>query len=167
MPSIHDAPSGRAAVPPTRGRDLIAAFCGVICSGLLSDWLVRRGASLGLARKLPIIAGLLISTAMIGANFTDSTAWAVFFLAPAFFGNGLASITWTLVSTIAPTRLLGLTGGVFNFVGNLSSVCTPIAIGLLVSEDRFTPAIVYIASLALLGALSYLLLMGKVERIEL
>ncbi|WP_246842490.1 MULTISPECIES: MFS transporter [Achromobacter] len=144
----------------------LAAFVGVLCSGVLSDFLVRRGASVGLARKLPIILGLLISTAMIGANFTDSTPWVIFFLAVAFFGNGLASITWSLVSTLAPVRLLGLTSGVFNFVGNLSSICTPIVIGLLVSKDSFAPAIVYVSSLALLGALSYILLVGKVERIE-
>ncbi|SOE47951.1 D-galactonate transporter [plant metagenome] len=144
----------------------LAAFVGVLCSGLLSDFLVRRGASVGLARKLPIILGLLISTSMIGANFTDSTNWVIFFLAVAFFGNGLASITWSLVSALAPTRLLGLTGGVFNFIGNLSSICTPIVIGFLVSADNFAPAIVYVATLALLGALSYILLVGKVERIE-
>lgn len=144
----------------------LAAFIGVLCSGVLSDFLVRRGTTVGLARKLPIILGLLISTSMIGANFTDSTPWVIFFLALAFFGNGLASITWSLVSALAPVRLLGLTGGVFNFVGNLSSICTPIVIGFLVSKDSFAPAIVYVSSLALLGALSYILLVGKVERIE-
>ncbi len=144
----------------------LAAFVGVLCSGVLSDFLIRRGATVGLARKLPIILGLLISTSMIGANFTDSTPWVIFFLAVAFFGNGLASITWSLVSALAPVRLLGLTGGVFNFVGNLSSICTPIVIGFLVSKDSFAPAIVYVSSLALLGALSYILLVGKVERID-
>ena len=144
----------------------LAAFVGVLCSGVLSDFLIRRGATVGLARKLPIILGLLISTSMIGANFTDSTPRVIFFLALAFFGNGLASITWSLVSTLAPVRLLGLTGGVFNFVGNLSSICTPIVIGFLVTKDSFAPAIVYVSSLALLGALSYILLVGKVERIE-
>ena len=138
----------------------LAAFIGVLCSGVLSDFLIRRGATVGLARKLPIILGLLISTSMIGANFTDSTPWVIFFLAVAF-GNGLASITWSLVSALAPVRLLGLTGGVFNFVGNLSSICTPIVIGLLVSKDSFAPAIVYVSSLALLGALSYILLVGR------
>ena len=111
----------------------------MLCSGVLSDFLIRRGATVGLARKLPIILGLLISTSMIGANFTDSTPWVIFFLAVAFFGNGLASITWSLVSALAPVRLLGLTGGVFNFVGNLSSICTPIVIGLLVSRTASRP----------------------------
>lgn len=145
----------------------LAAFVGVLCSGFFSDWLIRRGASVGLARKLPIISGLLISTAIIGANFVDSTPLVIAFLALAFFGNGLASITWSLVSTLAPARLLGLTGGVFNFIGNLSAIVTPIVIGFLASGASFAPAITYIAALALLGALSYILLVGKVERIEL
>lgn len=145
----------------------LAAFVGVLCSGVFSDWLIRRGASVGFARKLPIISGLLISTAIIGANFVESTPLVIAFLALAFFGNGLASITWSLVSTLAPARLLGLTGGVFNFIGNLSAIVTPIVIGVLASGDSFAPAITYIAALALIGALSYILLVGKIERIEL
>lgn len=144
----------------------LAAFCGVICSGLVSDWLVRRGLSLGLARKLPIIGGLLISSSIIGANYADTPSAIIFFLALAFFGNGLASITWSLVSALAPERLLGLTSGVFNFIGNLSAVSVPIVIGLLVQGDDFTPAITYIAAMALLGALCYGVVVGKVERIR-
>ncbi|PPS31344.1 MFS transporter [Pseudomonas amygdali pv. morsprunorum] len=145
----------------------LAAFVGVLCSGFFSDWLIRRGHSVGFARKLPIIAGLLISTSIIGANFVDSTPLVITFLALAFFGNGLASITWSLVSTLAPARLLGLTGGTFNFIGNLAAIATPIVIGFLATGDSFAPAITYISVLALLGALSYILLVGKVERIEL
>jgi ACS family D-galactonate transporter-like MFS transporter len=145
----------------------LAAFVGVLCSGFFSDWLIRRGHTVGFARKTPIIAGLLISTSIIGANYVDSTPLVIAFLALAFFGNGLASITWSLVSTLAPARLLGLTGGTFNLIGNLAAIATPIVIGFLASGDSFAPAITYIAVLALLGALSYILLVGKVERIEL
>lgn len=145
----------------------LAAFVGVLCSGFFSDWLIRRGYTVGFARKLPIIGGLLISTSIIGANFVESTPLVIAFLALAFFGNGLASITWSLVSTLAPARLLGLTGGVFNFIGNLSAITTPIVIGFLATGDSFAPAITYISVLALIGALSYILLVGKVERIKL
>lgn len=145
----------------------LAAFVGVLCSGFFSDWLIRRGATVGLARKLPIIGGLLISTCIIGANYVNSTALVITCLAVAFFGNGLASITWSLVSTLAPARLLGLTGGMFNFIGNLSAITTPLVIGFLASGDSFAPAITYISVVALIGALSYILLVGKVERIEL
>jgi ACS family D-galactonate transporter-like MFS transporter len=145
----------------------LAAFVGVLCSGFFSDWLIRRGHSVGLARKLPIISGLLISTSIIGANFVDSTPLVIACLTLAFFGNGLASITWSLVSTLAPARLLGLTGGMFNFICNVAAITTPIVIGFLATGESFAPAITYIAVLAFFGALSYILLVGKVQRIEL
>ena len=144
----------------------LAAFCGVISSGLFSDWLIRKGASIGFARRLPIISGLLISTSIIGANFTNSIHWIIFFMVVAFFGNGFASITWSLVTSLAPKNMLGLTGGVFNFAGNLAAVSTPLAIGYLASGSNFAPAITYVACMALLGALSYVFLVGKIERIE-
>ncbi|NKI72130.1 MFS transporter [Collimonas pratensis] len=144
----------------------LAAFLGVLSSGVFSDWLIRKGASLGVARKVPIIGGLLISTSIIGANYTDSTAWIIVFMAIAFFGNGFASISWSLVSSLAPAKMLGLTGGVFNFIGNLAAITTPLAIGFLVSGNSFAPAITYVAVMALVGALSYILLVGKVERIS-
>jgi ACS family D-galactonate transporter-like MFS transporter len=144
----------------------LAAFVGVLCSGFLSDWLVRRGASLGTARKTPIIGGLLLSTVMIGANFTDDQTLVVLFLTIAFFANGLASITWSLISSTAPERLIGLTGGTFNFIGGLAGIGVPIAIGYLVQGDSFTPALTMVVLLALMGALSYIFLVGKVERVR-
>jgi MFS transporter, ACS family, D-galactonate transporter len=144
----------------------LAAFAGVLCSGLLSDWLLRRGASQGFARKLPIISGLLISACIIGANYVQSIEWVIAFMAIAFFGNGFASITWSLISGLAPARLIGLTGGVFNLIGNLAAVTTPIVIGYLVDGADFSRAITYIAAMAVLGSLSYILLVGKVERID-
>jgi len=143
----------------------LAAFVGVLCSGVLSDAMVRRGATLGTARKVPIVAGLLLSTSIIGANYVDEPALIIACLTVAFFGNGLASITWSLVSAIAPERLLGLTGGVFNFVGNLSGITVPIVIGYLARDYGFSAGLTYIALLALFGALSYVFVVGTVERL--
>jgi ACS family D-galactonate transporter-like MFS transporter len=143
----------------------LAAFVGVLCSGLLSDAMVRRGASLGTARKVPIVTGLLLSAGIVGANFVEAPALVVFFLTLAFFGNGLASITWSLVSAIAPERLIGLTGGVFNFVGNLSGITVPIVVGYLARSHGFAAGLTYVGSLAVVGALSYVLVVGRVERL--
>jgi ACS family D-galactonate transporter-like MFS transporter len=143
----------------------LAAVVGVLCSGVLSDAMVRRGASLGAARKVPIVTGLLLSTSIIGANYVSEPSLIVGCLALAFFGNGLASITWSLVSAIAPERLLGLTGGVFNFVGNLSGITVPIVIGYLARDYGFSAGLAYIALLALLGAMSYVFVVGRVERL--
>jgi ACS family D-galactonate transporter-like MFS transporter len=143
----------------------LAAFIGVLCSGLLSDALVRRGMSLGAARKTPIVAGLLLSASIIGANYVDTPALIIAYMTLAFFGNGLASITWSLVSAIAPERLLGLTGGVFNFFGNLSGIAVPIIIGYLARDYGFSAGLVYVGALGIVGALSYVLVVGTVERL--
>lgn len=143
----------------------LAAVAGVLGGGICSDLLVRRGASVSLARKGPIIAGMLLSTSVVGANFVADPRWVVFFFTFAFFCNGFASITWILVSLLAPKRLIGLTGGVFNFFGNLASAVVPFVIGVIVKHGGFAPALGFIAAVALGGVLSYLLLVGRVERI--
>ena len=144
----------------------LAAFFGVLVSGFSSDYLVRKGISKEVARKTPIVIGMLLTTCIIGANYTDDTFWVITFLSIAFFGNGLASIAWVFVSLLAPKRLLGLVGGCFNSIGGLSAVTVPIIIGYLVDGGDFKPALLFIAVLAFLGSCSYLFLVGKIERID-
>jgi ACS family D-galactonate transporter-like MFS transporter len=144
----------------------LAGFCGVLCSGFLSDQLLRRGASLAVARKTPVLIGVLLSTVIIGAQFVDSPAMVVLFLTLAFFGTGMASITWSFVSALAPERLIGLTGGVFNFFGGLSAITIPIAIGYLVEGGSFTPALVLVSALSVFAAFCYIVLVGKMDRVQ-
>jgi ACS family D-galactonate transporter-like MFS transporter len=66
---------------------------------------------------------------------------------------------------LAPTRLIGLTGGMFNFIGNLSSIATPIIIGLIVTDASFAPGFAYMTVITALGIMSYVLLVGRVERV--
>ncbi len=144
----------------------LAAFAGLLLSGFLSDFLIKKGVSVGIARKSPVITGLLLSVSIVGANYVHSTALIIFFMTVAFFGNGFASITWVFVSTLAPKHLIGLTGGVFNFIGGLASIIVPIVIGFLSSGGSFKPALLFIAILAFIGACSYVFIVGKVERIK-
>ena len=143
----------------------IGAVVGVLCSGVLSDWLYRRGFSLGFARKTPIVGGLALSTVIVGANFVERPALIIFFLSLSFFANGLASIHWSLVSATAPERLIGLTSGVFNGVGGLAGITAPVIIGLLLRGGDFTRPLTFIACVALLGAGSYIFVVGKLERV--
>ncbi len=145
----------------------LAAFCGVLLAGFSSDYLVKKGRTPEFARKAPVLIGLSLSTLIIGANFTDSTFLIILFLTIAFFGNGLASITWVFVSLIAPKRIIGLVGGVFNLIGGLSAVVVPFVIGVLVQDGDFSSALFFIGALTVIGFLSFLLVVGKVKRIEL
>lgn len=143
----------------------LAAFVGILCSGFLSDFLVRKNVSVSIARKAPIIIGLLLTISIVGANYVSSPGLIILFMCIAFFGNGFASITWVFVSALSPKNLIGLTGGVFNFIGGLSGIIIPIIIGYLARGGNFAPALVVIASMGIIGALSYIFLVGKVERI--
>ncbi|RZM25013.1 MAG: MFS transporter, partial [Pedobacter sp.] len=90
----------------------------------------------------------------------------ILFMSLSFFGVGFASITWIFVSTLAPKHLIDITGGVFNFIGQLSGIIVPIVIGFLASGGNFAPALVFVALMGLAGACSYLFLVGNVERIK-
>jgi len=144
----------------------LAACAGLLLSGFVSDNLVKRGWSVAMARKVPIIFGLLISVSIVGPNYTSDTAMVIFFLSLAFFGAGMALISWVFVSILSPKHLVGLTGGVFNFMGNLASIIVPIVIGYLVAGGDFKPALVFIGVLGFVGAMSYILLVRNVERIK-
>jgi ACS family D-galactonate transporter-like MFS transporter len=64
--------------------------------------------------------------------------------------------------------LLGLTGGIFSFTANLAGVITPIVVGAIIgATGSFFYALAYVGTAALLGALSYVFLLGDVERIAL
>ncbi len=144
----------------------ICAFAGVLFSGFLSDYLIKKNIPAGIARKSPIIIGLLLSISIVGANYVTQPAWVIFFMSLAFFGNGLASITWVFVSLLAPKHLIGLTGGTFNFIGGLAGIVVPVVIGYLVKGGDFSPALLFISAMTLLGAMSYIFLVGKIERIK-
>lgn len=144
----------------------LTAFVGILTAGFLSDYMIKKGMSPNIARKAPIITGLLLSITIVGANYVSSPTLIILFMCIAFFGNGFASITWVFVSVLAPRHLVGLTGGVFNFIGGLAGIIVPASIGYLVRDNNFTPAIIFIGIIGALGALSYIFLVGNIERIE-
>ncbi|MFM0740871.1 MFS transporter [Paraburkholderia xenovorans] len=146
----------------------IAASIGVMFGGFFSDWLLRRGKSPNIARKLPIIAGLLLASTIILANYVDSNVVVIAILSVAFFAQGMAALGWTLVSDIAPEGLLGVTGGIFNFAANLAGIVTPLVVGFIVAATgSFVGALVFIGAIALIGALSYIFIVGDIKRIVL
>ncbi len=146
----------------------IAASVGVMFGGIFSDWLLRRGKSANIARKLPIIAGLLLASTIILANYVQSNEAVIAIMSVAFFAQGMAALGWTLVSDIAPDGLLGVTGGIFNLAANLAGIVTPLVVGFIVAATgSFVGALVFIGVIALIGALSYIFVVGDIKRIVL
>lgn len=146
----------------------LCGFAGGIFGGWWSDRLLRRGASLTVARKTPIVAGLLLSISIVGCNHVAAPAAVVVLMSLAFFGKGVGALGWAVVADVAPRTATGLCGGLFNTFGNLAGIVTPIAIGyLLQATGSFNAALVYVGAHAALAIICYLGIVGKIERVEL
>ncbi len=144
----------------------IAAAVGVLAGGALSDLLLKRSGSANVARKLPIVAGLLLASTIVTANFVDDDVLVIAVMSVAFFGQGMCNLGWTLISDVAPRELIGLTAGLFNLCANVAGVVTPLVIGFIVAyTGSFYWALAYIATLAALGVLSYVFVVGDVKRV--
>jgi ACS family glucarate transporter-like MFS transporter len=135
---------------------------------VFSDFLLRRGHSLSVARKTPIVAGLLLSMTMVACNYVSSQSAVIFFMSLAFFGKGVGALGWAVNSDTAPKQIVGLSGALFNTFGNLSGITTPIAIGYIVAgTGSFEWALVYVGLHALVAVVCYLFVVGRIERVSL
>ena len=141
------------------------AMAGVLCGGTLSDFLLKRGRSRTFARKLPVMTGMLLTCSIVLVNFfQDSPVIAIVILSIAFFANAFSNLGWVVCSDVIPRHLIGTIGGFLNIFGNLSGIVSPIIIGVILQKTHnFQYAMWYIAAVALMGFLAYLMLVGKIE----
>ncbi|TCL34421.1 ACS family glucarate transporter-like MFS transporter [Anaerospora hongkongensis] len=146
----------------------IFGFVGGVLGGVISDYLLKKGYSLSVARKVPIVLGMLLSMSMIICNYVDTQWVIVAIMAMSFFGKGIGALGWAVNSDTAPKQIAGLSGGLLNTCGNLSSITTPIAIGYIVgTTGSFNGALIYVGIHAFLAMASYLFIVGEIKRVEL
>ncbi len=123
----------------------------------------------GKARK-PCSAGQpwLLSVSMIVCNYVHAVWLVVGIMSLAYFGKGVGSLGWAVVSDTAPKHAAGLCGGIFNMFGNTAAITTPIVIGYIVQETgSFNGALVFVAANAVIAIVCYLLVVGDIRRVEL
>ena len=148
----------------------LPALCGCLgglLGGVVSDALLRRSKSLNVARKAPIILGMLLAMTLVLCNYTDSQIAILTLMSLAFFGKGFGALGWTLVSDISPAGFVGLNGGFFNLCGNLAGITTPIVIGYFVQmTGSFNLALDFVAVAALGAIVSYLFIAGDIYRLR-
>jgi ACS family glucarate transporter-like MFS transporter len=146
----------------------VFGFVGGNLGGLFSDHLLKKGYSLSVARKVPIVAGMLLSMSMVFCNYTRIEWMVVALMALSYFGKGIGALGWAVNADTAPKEITGLSGGLFNTFGNLSSIITPIAIGYIIKiTGSFNWALVFVSIHAFMAIISYLLIVGKIQRLEL
>ena len=151
-----------AAVP-----GLCGGFGGIL-GGVLSDKLLRRGHSLSFARKAPIMAGMALSMTVIACNYAPAQSIMLLFMSVSLFGKGLGALGWTVISDTSPKGMVGMNGALFNFIGNMAGIATPIIIGYLVQKtDSFNDVLIFVSLTALCAIVSYGPIVGEIKRLDL
>ena len=146
----------------------LCGFFGGVLGGLFSDYLLKRGHSLAVARKVPIVLGMLLSVSMIVCNYVHAIWLVVGIMSLAFFGKGIGSLGWAVVSDTAPKDAAGLCGGLFNMFGNTAAITTPTVIGYIVQGTKsFNGALIFVAANAVTAIVCYLFVVGGIKRMEL
>src|SRR6185312_2837465 len=86
----------------------------------------------------------------------------------AYFSKGVAAGagTWAVVSDTAPREAVGLAGAIFNCVGNIAGIVTPIVFGYIVAATgSYGVGLYFVGAHCIVAALLFLFVMGKIERV--
>jgi ACS family glucarate transporter-like MFS transporter len=151
-----------AAIP-----GLCGGFGGIL-GGVFSDRLLHHGHSLSFARKAPIMAGMALSMTMIACNYAHAQSMMLLFMSIAFFGKGIGALGWTVISDTSPKGMVGMNGALFNFIGNLAGITTPIIIGYLVQKTgSFDDVLIFVSMTALCAIVAYGPVVGEIKRLDL
>lgn len=155
--------AGFAAAAPA-----LFGFAGGLAGGFISDRILKRTGSLDWARKTPLVVGMLLASLIIGCVWAPSEWLVVTLMSVAFFGKGIASLGWAIMADVAPRRLAGLSGGVFNMFGNIAGIVTPIVVGYIVgATGSFDLALIFVGAHCLLTIFAFLVIAGPIRRMEL
>lgn len=146
----------------------ICGFLGGLIGGFFSDFLIRKGVSVSVARKIPIIGGMLLCCVMVLCNYTDSETAVIAIMALSFLGKGIGGMGWTINTDTAPKEIAGLSGSMLNTFSNASSITTPIVTGYILSiTGSFNGVLWFVISHAVMVIFFYLFMVGKIQRLVL
>lgn len=146
----------------------LCGFAGGLAGGIVSDRILKHTGDLDRARKVPLVAGMVLATLIIACVWAQSDWLVIVLMSLAFFGKGVASLGWAVMADVAPRKLAGLSGGVFNMFGNIAGIVTPVVVGFIVAETgSFDLALAFVAVHCLLTIVAYTAIVGPIRRLEL
>jgi MFS transporter, ACS family, D-galactonate transporter len=143
----------------------LVAVCSELASGFAQDRLITSGRGKNSVRKGFLVVGMLLSSSIALAVVAPTAALALVLLS---FSYGALLIggpaLGTLPAEFAPTeRHIGSLSGIQNSAGNVAGFLGPIVTGALVTATgSFVPALVLTGAIAVVGALSYVLIVPAI-----
>lgn len=141
----------------------LLAIPGGWLGGFTSDWLVRHGHTATFARKSCLVGGMLLSSCIALCAWTENIYMCLAFFAISYASLSFAgSNTWVIVGEISPTpKHVASISGIMNFAGIFITTFTGVMLTL--TQGSFLVPLATAGILCILGALSYLFLVGRVD----
>jgi sugar phosphate permease len=112
-----------------------ASFLGIVTGGVVSDALIRRGASVRTARaRIPgLMVGLSLPFLLAAVTVSSATLAVVLFVVFYFILSLAVSGYWSMPLELNP-HLVGSISGVMNASGNLAGIFGPLTAGVIVAR---------------------------------
>ncbi len=135
-----------------------AGILGVLCGGMLSDRLVRRGINAVTARKVPIVVGAAMAACFVmPIPFVSNSGTAITLLTLGYFCSQMPSgVIWALAADMAPKEQVASLGAIQNFGGFLGAALAPVITGIILdATGQFTNVFILGGCLLFLGACLY------------
>jgi len=141
----------------------------VIAAGYVSDVFIRKGHCASKVRKSFVIAGFLAGSLILPVPFLSDPQHVMYLIMIAISGMGLATAnTWAISQTIAPQGSIGTVAGIQNFSAAFGGFFAPLITGYIISvTGSYMAAFVIAGILMVIAIFSYVILVGKVETINL
>jgi MFS family permease len=132
--------------------------------GWIADRLVHRGWSETRARKGVVTFAFLTGLLLIPAARVDDPRTAVALIIGGCLVGLATGNLLVILQSCAPPAKIGLWTGVYNFVGNIAGILSPLVTGLLIDRTgSYTAPFVLAASLIAVGPLALWTIVGELE----
>ena len=143
----------------------VAGFLAQPLAGSFSDWLIRRGNSVTLARKSIVITMQLLAGSVVLAGYTTKPLAAVWLLTLSVACESAStSLLWATCTDVAPPAVAGSLAGLMNSAGALAGILAPTVTGLRVKfTGGFQQALLIGSGMVILAALSMWLVVGELK----
>jgi ACS family glucarate transporter-like MFS transporter len=147
----------------------LTAFIIQPVAGYLSDWLVKRGASLTVARKGVLVTSQLCASSIMAVGFVDDPMVAVAILTLNIAATStVGGMMFTLVTEVSPPGMTGTVTGSMNTVGAMAGILAPTITGFIVKlTGSFQMALALSGGLLLLAACTVLFVIPAIKPMEL
>lgn len=134
--------------------------------GWLADHLVRRGWDPARTRKTIITVAFLSGLSIVPAAWVQSANVALMLIMGGCIVGLSAANQLVLLQSCTPPKDVGLAVGIYNFVGNIAGIISPIITGFIIkfSGGSYTAAFVLAAVMLAASTLSYWFIVGPMRQ---